>query len=271
MQPTSTRIGADRAACSAVLAVARRGAAVVLCCLGSLLLGAVFFAPQLDVAAFAAWARGAGAAGVAAFVLVHVGCALLLVPSWPVRVAAGFVYGAAWGFGLALLSSFAGCLLAFAAGRRLLHDRIAPLLARDPRLAAIDQAVAGGGLWIVFLLRLSPVVPNELVNYGLAATRVRTRDFAWATLFGLVPLTASFAWFGSLLLSAGDLASGRAVGLHGVAGQALWWTGLATTVALVVGVARLARGALGRSLAPHGATAVAPATIAPPAVLAIDG
>jgi uncharacterized membrane protein YdjX (TVP38/TMEM64 family) len=257
MKPTIDAMGANPSASRPTPRALGLRLAVGACCLGSLLLGAVFLTPQLEIARFALWARGAGAGGVAAFALAHVACALLLVPSWPVRIAAGFVYGAAWGLAVALLSSFAGSLLAFAAGRRLLRDRLAPRIARDPRLAAIDAAIAERGAWVVFLLRLSPVVPSELVNYALGASRVRASQFAWATFAGLVPLTASFAWLGSLLHAASDLAAGD-VPTDGTT-RLLWWIGVAATVALAAGAARLARRALGRSIPAAPAPAAAPA------------
>jgi len=201
------------------------------------------------VSAFVGWARGAGALGVVAFVLAYVLCALLLVPGWPLRVGAGLVYGPALGFAIAAPSTFVAATLAFLVGRRLLRGRIAERIARDPRLGAVDDAVARNGLFIVVLLRLSPLFPNELVNYGLGATRVRLRDYALASFVGLVPLTATYTWLGSLLTAVSELDHGRPR-LAGPFGQALWWVGLAATVATAVLLTRLAGRALDRELRP---------------------
>src|SRR5690242_7171565 len=140
-----------------------------LACLG----GIVLLVPLhgRGVAQLVAWARGAPALGVVAFVLAQVLSTVLLVPSWPLRVAAGFVYGAAWGFAIGVPASFAATTAAFLLGRRLLRGRIAERIAGEPRLLAIDEAIGEGGPWIVLLLRLSPAFPNELVNYALGATR----------------------------------------------------------------------------------------------------
>jgi len=211
---------------------------------------AVFVLPLAGwVSAFASWARGAGPLGVVAFVLAYLVCALLLVPGWPLRVGAGLVYGPAVGFLVAAPSTFLAATVAFLVGRRLLRRRIAARIAVDPRLAAVDDAVAENGLWIVVLLRLSPLFPNELVNYGLGATRVRLRDYAVASFVGLVPLTASYTWLGSLLTAVSDLDHGRPR-FAGPLGQLLWWVGLAATVATAVGVTRLAGRALDRKLRP---------------------
>jgi uncharacterized membrane protein YdjX (TVP38/TMEM64 family) len=173
---------------------------------------------------------------------------MLLIPAWPLRVGAGLVYGAAWGFAIAVVSSFAGATCAFLAGRRVLRAYVAKRIARDPRFAALDQALAVSGLWIVLLLRLSPVLPNEVVNYGLGATRVRLRDYVAASFVGMIPLTATYAWLGSSLTAMSDLAVGRPAAA-GAVGQLIWWGGLAASVALAVTTTLLARRALDLELA----------------------
>jgi len=198
---------------------------------------------------FVEWARSAGPLGVLAFAAAYLLCALFLVPGWPLRVGAGLVYGPVWGFAVAAPMTFVAATIAFLLGRRLFRERIARRIAREPRLAAVDAAVAENGLWVVLLLRLSPFFPNELVNYGLGATRVRLRDYAIASFVGLVPLTASYTWLGSLLTRMSDLEHGRP-GVSGVPGQALWWVGLAATLAAAVVLTRLAGRALDRSLQP---------------------
>jgi uncharacterized membrane protein YdjX (TVP38/TMEM64 family) len=249
------------------------GAIAAWSAVAALAVGALWFPLGTWVGDLATWARAAGVVGVVAFAVAHVACALLLIPAWPLRVAAGFVYGPAWGFAVASASSFAGAMLAFLAGRRIFRARIARRIAREPRLVALDELIERGGPWIVFLLRVSPLFPNEVVNYGLGATRVRARDYAVASLVGMLPLTATYTWVGSLLTAVGDIASGSPMAT-GAIGQVLWWSGLAATVAVVLISAPLARRALDRSVGTREPLHVAvPAAKLPdaPRALAIDG
>jgi len=193
------------------------------------------------------WARSAPALGVVVFVLAQVFSAIFLIPSWPLRVGAGFVYGAALGFAIAVPATFVATTAAFFLGRRVLRGRVAARVAGEPQLAAIDDAIAAGGPWIVLLLRLSPLFPNELVNYALGATRVRFREYALASMLGMLPLTAAYTWLGSLPTALDDLTSGRPVPT-GAVGQLLWWGGLAATVGIAVLGAVLARRALERAV-----------------------
>ena len=48
---------------------------------------------------------------------------------------------------------------------------------RDPRVAAVRAAIQGESRWIMFLLRLSPLVPYNILNYALALSGVRYVDF----------------------------------------------------------------------------------------------
>jgi uncharacterized membrane protein YdjX (TVP38/TMEM64 family) len=184
------------------------------------------------------WARAAGPAGVAAFALAYAAGSVLVLPVWPLTVAAGVAYGAWWGFALALPAGAAGATLAFLAGRTLFREAVARRVARDPRLAAIDEAVSRQGAFLVVLLRLSPFAPYNVVNYVLSASRVSVFAFAGASLLGMAPITFGWAWAGATFGS-----------LEGVAGrppagpgeQALRWAGLLATVAVVVLLGRMAR------------------------------
>ena len=190
------------------------------------------------LAGLSGWARDAGPEGVAAFVLAYAAGSVLALPVWPLTVAAGVAYGAWGGFALALPAGAAGASLAFLAGRTLFRGAVARRVARDPRLAAIDEAVSRQGAFLVVLLRLSPFAPYNVVNYVLSASRVGVFAFAGASLVGMAPITFAWAWAGATFGS-----------LEGVAGrppagpgeQALRWAGLLATVAVVVLLGRMAR------------------------------
>jgi uncharacterized membrane protein YdjX (TVP38/TMEM64 family) len=125
---------------------------------------------------------------------------------------------------------------------------VARKVAGDPRFAAIDEAVGDSGFKIVFLLRLSPLFPFNLLNFTLGLTRVRLRDYVAASFLGMLPGTLLYVYLGSLVTSASELAAGR----HGDAGswgRALYVLGFVATVAATILVTRVARRALARALA----------------------
>ena len=62
-----------------------------------------------------------------------------------------------------------------------------------PRFAAIERAVSARGRRIVFLLRLSPVVPFNFLNYALGLTTISVWDFVIASL-GMIPGAFVYAY-----------------------------------------------------------------------------
>ena len=118
---------------------------------------------------------------------------------------------------------------------------------KHPRFAAIDEAIGESGFKIVFLLRLSPIFPFNLLNYALGVTRVRFRDYVIASLLGMLPGTFLYVYLGSLVTNASELLSGKRPEA-GIWGQVLYWGGLAATLLVTVLITRIARKALDRAL-----------------------
>ena len=184
------------------------------------------------------WARAAGPGGVAIFALAYAAGSVLALPVWPLTVAAGVAYGAWAGFALALPAGVAGASAAFLAGRTIFRGAVARRVARDPRLAALDEAVGRQGPLLVLLLRLSPLFPYNVVNYALSATRLRFPAFASGSLVGMAPITFAWAWAGATFGSLEGVAGRPPIG---PAERALQWAGLLATVGVVILLGRIAR------------------------------
>ncbi len=208
------------------------------------------------------WVRAAGPAGVAAFAGVYAAATLLMLPGSLLTAGAGFAYGPVWGTLLVSPLSVAAATGAFALGRTLARDWVARRIAAHPRFAAVDAAIADRGFKIVLLLRLSPLFPFNLLNYGLGLTRVRLRDYVFASWLGMLPGTALYVYLGSAVTSATELLGGnpQAAAAATPARQVLFWAGLAATLIATVLITRVARQALTRALAD---AAAAPPTPVP--------
>ena len=213
----------------------------------SLLLLAHFLDARAWLAAALEWIRGLGAWGPVAFCALYVVACVLLLPGSVLTVGAGAVFGLATGLVVVSISATLGATAAFLVGRYVARGWVERTIAADPRFRAIDAAVAREGWKIVGLLRLSPVIPFNLLNYAFGVTRVRLRDYVIASWAGMLPGTVLYVYLGSL---AGDLAVGGAAGRTR---SPLEWTfyavGLLATVAVTVYVTRVARAALARRVA----------------------
>jgi uncharacterized membrane protein YdjX (TVP38/TMEM64 family) len=150
-----------------------------------------------------AWLRGAGPAGVALFALLYVVSVLAFVPATWTAACAGYVYGPTLGLAVSLPATLAGAVLAFLMGRSIAMDLVDAYAGRHPRLRAFDDALADGGYKLVVLLRMC--MPHNLLNYGLAASRVRLSAFTVGTMIGGWPLTVLFCVGGSLAANADEV------------------------------------------------------------------
>ena len=104
----------------------------------------------------------------------------------------------------------------------------------------MDDAIGERAFSIVFLLRLSPLVPFTLLNYFLGLTRARLRDYVLASATGMLPGIFLYVYIGSLVTDAAALAGGQAPEA-GVAGKVLLYGGLVATAVVTVLVSRIAK------------------------------
>jgi uncharacterized membrane protein YdjX (TVP38/TMEM64 family) len=194
------------------------------------------------IPAFQRWVEGLGAFGPLAFVLGYALAVLAFVPGSALTLASGAIFGVAKGtvlvFAAALLGSTGAFLLARHGARAAIEKRIAG----DARFAAIDRAIGTQGRKIVLLLRLSPIFPFNLLNYGLGLTRVRLVDYVIAGV-GMLPGTLLYVYLGSAAGQAVAAAGGAAPG-RSPAEWALFGVGLVATLAVTLYVTRIARRAL---------------------------
>jgi uncharacterized membrane protein YdjX (TVP38/TMEM64 family) len=209
---------------------------------------AALFAPAAPWAAgLFEWLHQAGAAGVLVYGVVFALAAICLVPGSILTVGAGVAYGLVWGTLIASIGSAVAATAAFLVARAIARRRVARWVAGDARVAALDAAIGDHGLTLVILVRLSPLIPFNVLNYALGLTRVRLRDYALGSFLGMLPVTVLYVYIGSLAGQMVSLARGTAHG--GALGQALSVVGLAATVAATLYVTRLARRALDAALA----------------------
>jgi len=192
---------------------------------------------------FAAWVQSLGVWGPLAFVGGYAVCSLLLIPVFLLMLAAGALWGFKVGLGYAMLGAAVGSTVAFLAARYLVRRFVERYVSRHPRLVAIDRAVESEGARLVFLLRLSPVVPFILLNYVLGISRVRFADYS-AGLIGMVPAAAMYVYAGKVVGDLAALASGVAPP-RGPAYYGILTAGLGATVAATVLVTRAARKSIG--------------------------
>lgn len=134
-------------------------------------------------------------AAPAVYLAAHVAASLLFVPRTILAVAAGILFGLGWGSVWAALGSVVGAVAGFLVARYLGAGFI--FSGSNGRVRSLLQRVERGGWRAVAALRLIPVVPHSLANYGLGLTRLRLGPYAFGSLIGQLPMTIAYVSFGA--------------------------------------------------------------------------
>ena len=113
----------------------------------------------------------------------------------------------------------------------------------NDRFQRIDSAIGAQGAKIIFLLRLSPVIPFNLSNYFYGLTGVKFWPYVFASWLGMMPATFLYVFIGTAGKAAVSAAGGEPM-KHGWQ----YWTfvslGLAATIVVIIWVTKIARDAL---------------------------
>ncbi len=218
----------------------------------------VFLAVKLNLKesfqVFLGWIRDLGPAGPAILVGAYILSCVLFLPGSILTLGAGFLFGLPGGTLAVSIGSTLGCIAAFLVGRFIARSWVETKIQANPRLRALDEAVANEGFKIVFLTRLSPLFPFNLLNFFYGVTRVSLKDYALASWIGMLPGTVMFVYFGTIARSLTDLAVGTSSG--GMGSQIMKVVGLVATIAVTAKITKIARAGLETALEQSDGTAV---------------
>lgn len=179
---------------------------------------------HLDAETLADRVRASGPMGPLTLIALLIAQAVVApLPSPPILMAAGFVYGPWWGFGIGWLGTLlgAGCCFGLA---RAFGRPFAQRFVRPQRLTTVDTHIAARtGTTFMAIVSLRVFMPPlfDAVSYGCGLVRVPVSLFVLATAVGEVPKVGSFTYIGaasggaSTWLSAWILL-GPAIGLVGL-------------------------------------------------------
>ncbi|MFN5241689.1 MAG: TVP38/TMEM64 family protein [Aphanizomenon sp.] len=148
------------------------------------------------------WINSLGSLGGIVFIGIYIIATLAFLPAAILTLGAGVIFGVIWGSLYVFVGATLGAIAAFLVGRYLARGWVKEKISSYKKFTNIDQAVSKEGLKIVFLIRLSPLFPFNLLNYALGLTNVSLKDYSLAS-FGMIPGTIMYVYLGYL---AGDLA-----------------------------------------------------------------
>jgi uncharacterized membrane protein YdjX (TVP38/TMEM64 family) len=222
---------------------------VLIAIIIALFLAMKFLPVQQWLRSFNDWVGQMGAAGIFIFIGLYAVATVLIAPGAILTIGAGFAFGLWKGFVAVSAGATLGAALAFLVARFLARDKVEAIAKRNERFRNIDNAIAREGAKLIFLLRLSPVIPFNLSNYFYGLTGVKFWPYVLASWVGTMPGTFLYVYIGT----AGKAAFAAAAGGEAIKHDWQYWTffgvGLAATVAVTVWVTKIARDALRKTQA----------------------
>ena len=206
-----------------------------------------FLPVQEWLRSFNSWVVQMGVAGIFVFIIVYAVATVLLAPGSVLTIGAGFVFGLWKGFLAVSVGATLGASLGFLIARFIARDKVEAIARRNEKFRKIDNAIGKQGAKLIFLLRLSPVIPFNLSNYFYGLTGVKFWPYVFASWSGMIPGTFLYVYIGT----ASKLAVSAAVGGGAVKHGWQYWTlisfGLAATVVVTIWATKIARDALQRT------------------------
>jgi uncharacterized membrane protein YdjX (TVP38/TMEM64 family) len=162
----------------------------------------------IAIAAMAAWhwrtvfdpvaiatAIGRYPAAPLGFLAAHIAASLVFIPRSLLAIAAGMLFGTGWGIVWAELGSVAGAAAGFLVARYVSSGLID--FQQGARVRSLLEWVERGGWRAVALLRLIPIMPHSVANYGLGLTALPLGAYAFGSLIGQLPLTIAYVELGA--------------------------------------------------------------------------
>ncbi|QDP71905.1 TVP38/TMEM64 family protein [Legionella israelensis] len=128
------------------------------------------------------------------FLIIYCLATILILPTMVLTLAGGAIFGPVAGTLLNLLGASWGAACAFLITRYLAYNWFEQR--KGERLNQLISGVERRGWQFVAILRLLPLIPFNLVNYGLGLTGIRFRTYLITTFIFLIPAEIIYTYCG---------------------------------------------------------------------------
>jgi len=151
------------------------------------------------------------------FILAYALGVVLCVPALVFMTCAGVIWGWKLGAPIALCGAMLGAMSSYHVARYLGGGLLARL---GPKAEVVSRRLERASFRSLILIRLVPLFPFFIVNYGAGLARVKWPDFVLSTFLAIIPAHLIIAYSADQIFN-GTLSSGDAVKRLAVAGVLL--------------------------------------------------
>src|SRR5438876_9708667 len=223
--------------------VGRRLVAVIAILI-ALFLAMRFLPVQEWLRRFNSWVAEMGTTGILIFIGVYALATVLLAPGSILTIGAGFAFGLSKGFLAVSAGATLGAAAAFLVARFIAREKVEATAKGNEKFREIDKAIGKQGAKLIFLLRLSPLIPFNLSNYFYGLTGVKFWPYVLASWIGMMPGTLLYVYIGVAGKAAVSATAGAEAARHSWEYWALTSIGLVATIIVTIWVTKIARDAL---------------------------
>ena len=128
----------------------------------------------------------AGSWGFVVYFLLYVITSLIVFPGSILSIASGFVWGPWLGTLYTVIAATFSSILPFYLSRLLGRDFIAKITKQN-LFGKCDRFLSKNGFISMVLLRLIPLFPWDVINFGAGLCGLRFRQYLLATFMGIIP------------------------------------------------------------------------------------
>jgi len=144
-----------------------------------------------------AWVESLGFWGPAIYIIAYVFRPLVLLPAAIFSASAGVIWGLK-GFIYVQIGANISAIAEFFIARYFARELVEKYL--KGKISRVDQSIEKHGFLTVLLVRLIPNLPWDVQNLSLGLTKVRFRDYFFATLIGIMPASFALVYGGDAII-----------------------------------------------------------------------
>ncbi len=146
------------------------------------------------------WIKQPGAWGpLLVIFLIALAIIISPIPSAPVALVSGMLYGHTFGTLYVVIGALSGALIAFFIARKLGYDYVNKNISHHLPVKLVGSQ--NMLMMIIFLTRLAPFISFDVISYAAGLTKLTWLRFFIATIMGILPISFILAHFGSETIS----------------------------------------------------------------------
>jgi uncharacterized membrane protein YdjX (TVP38/TMEM64 family) len=174
----------------------------ILICLIAIFIGVSFLFnlhKKISIEQIRIFIKSLGFFGPLVYMMLYSVTSIILFPASLLSIASGTIWGPYLGTAYTVTGATLSASIPFFIARLLGRDYVQKKLSFTNKLRICDKFLKKNGFMAVFIMRLIPLFPWDVVNYGSGICGIRLRDYLSATFIGIIPGSFTYNLIGSTI------------------------------------------------------------------------